>query len=349
MIVFLHGAPVFGAVEAYVCDIVRGLQGAEEPVVLVHPDVPELEPFRSLSGGNVELRTFPHAWLHSSPRLAIGLTQLLRRLRPRVVHITDVWAPAIVAARLARVSRVLVTHHTPELPRRDNALGRLWGWLAWSTHPEVIYTSGSDRRHDGRSPAHVVYYGIDLDRFAAAQPALRHDGPVIGNVARLAPQKAQRDLIAAAPAVVERHPRARFVLVGDGPLRDSLEAEVEAQGLRDSFLFLGHRTDVPELLASFDVFVLPSLFEGLCYAVIEAQAAGVPVVATPVGGVGENVVEGETGLLVAPGDPDALAQRLIWILDHPEERRALAEEGRRRARGRYSKERMVEETIALYD
>jgi glycosyltransferase involved in cell wall biosynthesis len=96
------------------------------------------------------------------------------------------------------------------------------------------------------------------------------------------------------------------------------------------------------------VFAFPSRFEGLCLAVIEAQAAGVPVVATPVGGIRETVLEGETGWLVPPHDVEALAERISWCLDHPEEARAVAAEAQRRVRERFSVERMVAETLALY-
>ena len=167
---------------------------------------------------------------------------------------------------------------------------------------------------------------------------------MIGNVARLVEQKDQRALVDAAPAILERFPDARFVVVGDGPLR----AELEADAASLPFAFLGDRDDVPELLAGFDVFAFPSLFEGLCLAVIEAQAAGCPVVATPVGGIRETVIDGETGLLVPARDPAALAASICRLLDDPALADRLAREGRRRARARFSVERMVEGTLQLY-
>ena len=146
--------------------------------------------------------------------------------------------------------------------------------------------------------------------------------------------------------MLERHPDVRFVVAGDGELRGELEQL--AAPLGDRFEFLGERRDVPDLLASFEVFAFPSHFEGLCLAVIEAQAAGVPVVATPVGGIRETVVEGETGFLVPVGDPQALAERISWCLDHADEARSAAEEARGRVAERFGIERMVAETLALY-
>jgi glycosyltransferase involved in cell wall biosynthesis len=326
MIVLLHGAPAYGAVERYVAAIARALG---ERGLLVHPGVEELEALGT------------RARVVRDPSVA-GLVRLLRRLRPGIVHVTDVWPQALVAARLARVPRVLVTHHTPELPRRDNLAGRAWQRLGWATRPEVIYTSEADRERDGRRPSHVVPLGIDLDRFAAAAPALRKDGPIVGNVARLAPQKDHATLLEAARRLPDG---VRVVIVGDGELREDLERRADGLPVE----LTGAREDVPELLASFDVFAFPSLFEGLCLAVIEAQAAGVPVVATPVGGIRETVVDGETGLLVPTRDPAALAAAIRRLLDDRDLARRLADEARRRVRERYSEQRMVELTLGLYE
>jgi glycosyltransferase involved in cell wall biosynthesis len=310
VIALLHGAPAYGAVERYVDQIADAL-GDDGVLVRPREDASVRE-----------------------------LVAILRRLRPRIAHAMDVWPQAVVAARLARVPRVLVTHHTPELPRRDNLAGRVWQRLGWLARPEVIYTSEADRQRDGRRPSHVIPLGIELDRFDGARPALPPDGPRVGNVARLAPQKDHRTLIEAARLV----PEAEFVIVGDGELREELERAAEGLRVR----FLGARDDVPELLASFDVFAFPSRFEGLCLAVIEAQAAGVPVVATPVGGIRETVVDGETGLLVPPGDPAALAAGIRRLLEDRPAAKAMAAEAKRRVRERYSVERIVDETLRLY-
>src|SRR5262249_3721845 len=124
-------------------------------------------------------------------------------------------------------------------------------------------------------------------------------------------------------------------------------SRASALGIADGVLFAGARDDVPELLASFDVFAFPSRFEGLCLAVIEAQAAGVPVVATPVGGIRETVVDGETGVLVPVDDAAALAEAILRLLGDPQERRRLSEEARRRVHDTFSETRMVEETVRL--
>lgn len=351
MIVLVHGSRSWGAVENYTAAILDGLRDGDEDAVLLYPDVPELARFASASGGRLETIPFPPAILDASaPTVIKELRSRLRALRPRLVHVIDAWPGAMLAARLARAERLLVTHHTPELDRGDSLVGKgLWR-LAWLMRPDVVYTSESDRGADARTRlrTHVVYYGIDLDRFADAQPGFAKEGPLIGCVSRLVPQKGLHLLIEAAPNVLSRHPDARFVLVGEGELRGELEGRARAAGLGGRFIFTGQREDVPELVSSFDVFALPSFFEGLCYAVIEAQAAGVPVVATPVGGIPENVVPGETGVLVPTGDAVALGAAISDLLDDPEEAGRLAREAQRRVFQRYPVERMVEETLRLY-
>jgi glycosyltransferase involved in cell wall biosynthesis len=333
VIAYIHGLRNWGAVEEYVAALARSL--GDEATIL-HPDDPVLAPFAS-TGARIE--TFDLDSRALLPRLA----RTLRGLRPSVVHVTDVFPQALVAARLARAPRLLVTHHTPELPRRDSPAGRAWLRLGWLMRPEVIYTSETDRQRDGRSPSRVVALGVDVDRFASGKAVL--DGTIVGNVARLAEQKGHRTLLKAVPAVLERRPDTRFVIAGDGELREELERLAEPLG--DHVSILGNRSDVPDLLASFDVFAYPSRFEGLCVAVIEAQAAGVPVVATPVGGINETVVEGETGWLVPVGDAEALAERILHVLEQPDEARRVAAAAQRRA-ARYSVSRMVEETLASY-
>jgi glycosyltransferase involved in cell wall biosynthesis len=338
MIALVHGLRAWGAVERYVAAIARCL--GDEALVL-HPDDPLLAPFEELG---IRVERYPPELLDSAPRLAGHLARRLRRLRPRIVHATEVLPPALVAARLAGVHRLVVTHHTPELPRSDNASGRLWWRLGWLMRPLVLYTSASDRDGDGRSPSRVVPLGIDVERFAAGRPVL--EGTVVGNVARLAEQKGQRTLLAAAPRVLGAHPEVRFAIAGDGELREELEEA--AKELGGHVFMLGNRSDVPDLLASFAVFAYPSRFEGLCLAVIEAQAAGVPVVATPVGGIRETVVDGVTGLLVPPDDPEALAAAILRLLDDPELARRLAAAACEQARG-YTEEQMVAETLSVYD
>src|SRR5262249_44896941 len=140
------------------------------------------------------------------------------------------------------------------------------------------------------------------------------DRPIVLTAARLAEQKGLCYLLKAAALL----PQAMFVLAGEGPERAVLEAQAAELGLNKRVLFLGHRHDVPDLLACCDLFVLPSLFEGLPLSILEAMAAKKPVIASAVGGNNEVIVHGETGLLVRPADPAALASAIQAILSDPD-------------------------------
>ncbi len=168
-------------------------------------------------------------------------------------------------------------------------------------------------------------------------------GKTVVVVARLSPEKGHRVLIEAVEMLKDRHPQARYLFAGDGPLRDELEREVAVRGLTRCIQFLGFRRDVPELLEGADLVVLPSLTEGLPWAVLESMASGKPIVATRVGAVGEVVEDGVTGRLVEPGDPKALAQALDAMLGcDPRTLDAMGRAARQRAEERFSQRRMVE-------
>ena len=176
-------------------------------------------------------------------------------------------------------------------------------------------------------------------------PIERTGRPIVLTVARLDEQKGHRYLLEAAAQV----PEAQFVLAGDGPLRASLEAQARSLGVEDRVKFLGYRSDIADLLADCDMFVLPSLYEGLPLSILEAMSAGKPVIATHIGGTDEAVIAGETGLLVPPADSAALAAAIRSLLtDRPLAQR-LATAGRARVAQEFSAAKMVQQVIAVYD
>lgn len=208
-------------------------------------------------------------------------------------------------------------------------------------------------------PEEKVFFignGIDTDRFTPHSPPLRTAFPegfrdpdlfVIGAVGRLQGVKDHATLLQAFARLPGE--RNRLVLVGDGPLRGNLEVLAEALGIRARVWFAGSREDAPTLLAGLDLFALSSLAEGTPLTVLEAMAAGLPVVATGVGGLPEVVVEGETGFLVPPADPDALAAALARYADSSEMRRVHGTAARGRATGSYGVEAMVTRYLTLFD
>jgi len=191
----------------------------------------------------------------------------------------------------------------------------------------------------------VVHNGIEAE---PAEPVRLADDPTILEVARLADVKGQRSLLRALTGL-----NATAVLVGrdleqDGAYERELRAEAERLGVVDRVVFAGYRDDVPALLAGCDVFCLPSEMEGLPLGVLEAMAQGKPVVATAVGGTPELVVHGETGLLVQPGDVEALAAALAQLLADPEQARHMGEAGRERVQREFGAAAMAQRILELY-
>lgn len=183
-----------------------------------------------------------------------------------------------------------------------------------------------------------------------AELALPNGTRLIGEVARLCEVKGQRELIEALPGI----PDAKLVLFGrdleqGGAFQEGLERTADRLGVRDRVVFAGHRDDAAQLLGELDLFVLPSWTEGLPLVVLEAMARRRAVVATPVGGTAEVVADGETGLLVPPRDPEALATAIRDLLADPERRRRMGEAGYRRAAERFSAEAMTRRVLEIYD
>jgi glycosyltransferase involved in cell wall biosynthesis len=193
----------------------------------------------------------------------------------------------------------------------------------------------------------VVPNGVDVSAFPmAARGSAPHRVVVVANLRRV---KGHDVLIRAAPHILRRFPAATFHVVGDGPLRDDLRALAAACGVASAFTFLGHQEDVADRLAESGVFVLPSRSESTPNALLEAMAAGLPVVASDVGGVGEMVEEGRTGLLFAAGNSQALADRACQLMAAPALAASLGQAARAEVTARFSFERMVGAFEGIYE
>jgi glycosyltransferase involved in cell wall biosynthesis len=192
----------------------------------------------------------------------------------------------------------------------------------------------------------VIHNGIDANAFDRPRRVVPGRILVVG---RLAPQKRPDVALRALARVRKKHPEAQLDLVAHGPLEGETRALIGELGLGDHVRLLTRGADVPDLLAEAACFLLTSDYEGFPYTVLEAMAAGVPVVSTRVGGVPEQVADGETGLLFEAGDPAAAAAAVEELLADAERARRLGEAGRERVRREFGRERMVRETVALYD
>jgi glycosyltransferase involved in cell wall biosynthesis len=300
------------------------------------------------------------------PGGARGLLRLVRHalaFRPHVIH-GYLFGPnlfASIAGRLARVPVVAVAKRNVdafETPRQV-AVQRLAHRLA--THVTAVSEAVAGTAVAlgvPRARVTVIPNGVDADRYSPASGARvsraelvggdEDDAPLIGSVGCLAPRKDYGALLEALASLGRSGRAFRAVLVGDGPERGRLEARAEALGLGGRVRFLGERGDVERLLPALDVFVLSSREEGIPNALLEAMAAGRPSVATAVGGTPEVLTAGETGWLVPPGDPGALAAALEEALAHPDEARRRGAAARRAVEERMSIDAMVRRYEEFY-
>jgi L-malate glycosyltransferase len=291
------------------------------------------------------------------------LTRVLRRLEPDVIHAHDPHGVAMAALALSmgsasRTARspALVAARRVDFHIKGNSFSR------WKYRQVDCFVAASEAIRqmliaDGipKDRTVTVHEGIDLQHVDAAPSVnvhetfwLPHHAPVVGNVAALVPHKGQRYLVEAAHLVVQEVPDARFVILGEGELREHLERQVHEHHLEKHVLLPGFRTDVLGCMKGFDIFVMSSVTEGLGTSLLDAMACARPIVATRSGGIPEVVDDGVTGLLVPPRDPHALAQAIVTLLTDADLRQRLGRAGLRRVRERFTVERMVAGTLAVY-
>src|SRR5581483_4699740 len=232
--------------------------------------------------------------------------------------------------------------------------------LRWMDAVVCVSAAQADKVRAAGVAAHkirTIANAVGADAFTEPDPEARHylermfSAPprrIVAGAGRLSPEKGFVHFVEAAARLKQTHPEAAFVLFGEGPLRQELTDKIAALGLQDRFLLPGFRTDLARLWSAVDVAVLPSYTEGLPVMVLEACAAGVPVVATAVGGTPEVVHDGVNGFLTSPGDAPALAERIAQLLDDETRRRAMGEQGRQRVKQEFSFARQCEQYEALF-
>jgi len=268
----------------------------------------------------------------------IRLTQLMRRGRYTIVHTHSSKAGILGrwAAKFAGVPIIVHTVHGWAHHERQHPLLRayyiLLEKLTLPITDQMIAVTSKDidkglRDGIGKSTNYlIIRSGIELERFGHPQVpreatraawGIPQEATVVGSVTRLSPQKAPLDFVQAAALVARDYPDTYFVMVGDGPLRQEVEALATQLGIADRLVLTGLRRDVPELLAAFDLFALSSLWEGLPRVLPQAMATSLPIVATACDGSAEAIEEGVNGFLVPPGEPAVLAQRLCQLIAQP--------------------------------
>jgi glycosyltransferase involved in cell wall biosynthesis len=285
------------------------------------------------------------------PPAAWVLSRAVAESRPEIIQLHD--PHAIGAGLLAAPRSRLVATRRAAFPLRG-----VFSRLKYQSCRRVIAVSqaiASRLEAHGIDPDRIrtVYEGVP-DHAPEAKGSLAFLGvpegaPVVGNVAALAEFKGHATLLEAAARVRARMPEVRFVLVGEGSLRSSLEERAGALGLSGYCFFAGFREDLERLIPAFTIFCLPSDMEGLGTSLLDAMAFSRPIVATAAGGIPEAVLDGVTGLLVPSGDPSALSRALLELLENPETGKRMGEAGRRRYEERFTADHMVQATLKVYE
>ena len=289
--------------------------------------------------------------------LIARLHRLIRQTRPDVVHLHSRIGADVMGGIAARLTGLKVVHSR----RQDNPESRLAVALKYRLHDRVIAISEGIGRV-------LLSEGFPADKLRCVRDAIEitprverpdHEGfrrefdlppdaQGIGVVAQLIRRKGHQVLLEAMPEVLAAYPRARVLFFGKGPLEGELQSLIERKGLTGSVRLAGFREDLPRILPCLDLVVHPALMEGLGVSLLQASCAGLPIVASRVGGIPEAVRDGETGLLVEPGDAQALADAIRSLLGDAERRREMGCQGRHRVEQQFSAERMVEGNLAVY-
>ncbi len=285
-------------------------------------------------------------------RGSLSHLRAIRRLNPDVLHanLRTPWSCqyALAAGILTPgVKTVAVQQVSAPPEKRSQVLLNRLNFKRLDAHVAVSKATATKIEDWASLPPdslRVIYNGID-DPSPPPEPVPRvASGPIIGSVGRLNPQKGYEFLLRALQSI----PDATVVLVGDGEQGDDLERLADELGVADRVNFAGWQADPLPWLPSFDLFAMPSLWEGFPRAGVEAMLAELPVIASRVDGIPEGVVDGETGILVPPADPEALAAALKALIADPDRRRRMGELGRRRAIENFSLEKSAREFESLY-
>lgn len=285
------------------------------------------------------------------------LKRLLQRERPDLVHLHSRRGADIlggIAAKLARVPAILSR-------RVDNPEPRWLVALKYRLYARVITISEGIRQvllQEGLPPDKLtcVHSAVDTDKYrpGCEREWLQHelglaaDQKLIGMAAQFIERKGHQTLLDAIPDILQRHPKTRFLLFGQGPLHEHIQQRTREHGLTEQVLFPGFRKDLHRILPCLDILVHPAFMEGLGVTLLQAAACGIPIVAGRAGGIPEIVHEKHNGYLMQPGDVQALAQRVNQLLDDPAQARQFGQAGRSLALQHFSIEAMVSGNLSIY-
>jgi glycosyltransferase involved in cell wall biosynthesis len=330
-------------------------------IVLVDPTKPMDTYIQEMQSQRVPTEAMP---IRSNvDRPLIGqLAARFRALGAEAVHTHLIHADwhGVLAARQAKIKQIYWSGHNDDPFRRRPAI-RLMQVYLWRRITAGIAISEAVRQFMIRvelappKRVHTVHYGLTPRIFPThSRTTLRQSfrisdtAPVIGSVCRLIDQKGLSYALVAFKQVLETHPDAHYIIVGDGPLRETLKQQTIALGINNRVHFAGWRADAAALMPAFDIFLMPSLWEGFGLVVLEAMAARLPVLASRVSALPELVADGVTGVLVPAADAASIASALKIMLSDADWMTRLGQSGRQRLEQDFSVDRMVDQTITVY-
>jgi glycosyltransferase involved in cell wall biosynthesis len=295
------------------------------------------------------------------PRLYAAVFRLRRMIRQESIDIVHAQTRVtqVMGDLLSKVTSAAYcsTCHGFFRPRWHRIIFPCWGKAVIAISPAVQQHLKNDLRVADERIA-LIPNGVELDAFPLKSEdekrALRRawqlpGGPLLGIVARLSDVKGHAVLIDAMPAVLARFPDARLLIVGEGKMEASLKKQAAGLGLEQRVIFLPSVNRTADILPMLDIFILPSLQEGLGLSAMEAQAAGVPVVASRVGGLASLIEDGRTGRLVEPRNSGQLAEAVLDLLEHPQDAEAMGRRARAFIEREYSAEQMARDTVKMYE
>ena len=295
---------------------------------------------------------------------------LLTRLKPDAIHLTLPWAyygfDSLLAAGLLKIPTLVAFQLYPRRFFYSNPKIKAFAW-ARSRHQKWVAISENNRTFISESfevaasEISLIYNGTQInseqsnltqEQTHQLRQAIRQElgipleSPILLTVGRLSRIKGYAELIEVVPSIIQEFPQVKFVWVGEGDLEQYLIQRAKTLGVQDNVLLLGYRLDVPKLLTSADIFVFPTHFEGLPFAIIEAIAHQLPVIASDASSIPEVIENKVQGILFPSKDKESLRNAIIWALQHPQEMEKMAENARPKLEA-FSEEKMIQQTLGL--
>lgn len=368
-ILYYSAAEEIGGAEIYLEQLIQGLDSQRFHITLLASATPKIEPWLVRLQPRLDRIIKTEAGKFHQPGFLKRLVNYFNQADVLHLNLGNPvgYKSALLAARLSRTKRQVATIHLagtyPQPESIKQVVSRKALKFFYKSIDSIITVSEANRKQLTnyfelfRDKIHVIHNGVQVDKYIMDENPEKSrillnfpiQKKLVVVVGRLHEQKGHSYLIHAARKIIDTLPACHFVFVGDGELRDSLQKEIGQLGLNDYFTFSGFRTDIPRILNAIDLFVLPSLDEGLPLVLLEAMAAGKPVIATNVGGVAELVQNNQTGIIIQPGRVDEIASAIINLLKSDKQMKMFGNQAHEYVLQNFSQEMMQKKTYENYE